>query len=164
MVVIRAFLLLALCGGGIDGTLSWASERSVAIGVLAYRGVENCLQRWSPTALYLSDAITGYTFQIEPLTLEEMSAAAERGDVDFILTNTGNYVALEAKYGISRIATLRAPGEVAAGNVFGAVIFTRADRSDIQGLRDLRGKRFMAVTPDGFGGFQMAWRELSLCS
>jgi two-component system sensor histidine kinase TtrS len=160
MVAIRVFLLLALCGGGIGGTPSWASERSVAIGVLAYRGAENCLRRWSPTAQYLSEAIAGYTFHIEPLTLEEMGTAAERGDVGFILTNTGNYVALEARYGISRIATLRAPGEVAAGNVFGAVIFTRADRRDIQTLRDLKGKRFMAVTPDGFGGFQMAWREL----
>ncbi|MGD2062777.1 MAG: PhnD/SsuA/transferrin family substrate-binding protein [Nitrospirota bacterium] len=160
MVAIRVFLLLALCGGGIGGTPSWAAERSVTIGVLAYRGAENCLQRWSPTARYLSEAIAGYTFHIEPLTLEEVSTAAQRGDVDFILTNTGNYVALEARYGISRIATLRAPGEVAAGNVFGAVIFTRADRHDIQTLRDIEGKRFMAVKPDGFGGFQMAWREL----
>jgi len=156
----RVLVLCVLFGLGPFAGPAWSSELSVAIGVLAYRGGENCLKRWSPTARYLSETIAGYTFRILPLTLEEMSIAAERGDVDFILTNTGNYVALEARFGISRLATLRAPGEVAAGNVFGAVIFTRADRRDIQTLADLKGKRFMAVTPRGFGGFQMAWREL----
>jgi two-component system sensor histidine kinase TtrS len=160
MVVIRALILMTLCGLVVRGAPSWAAERSVAIGVLAYRGAENCLQRWSPTAEYLSEVIAGYRFHIVPLTLEEMGNATEQGAVDFVLTNTGNYVALEARYGISRLATLRAPGEVAAGNVFGAVIFVRADRQDIQTLGDLEGKRFMAVAPHGFGGFQMAWREL----
>jgi len=156
----RFLVLWILVGLGPVAGPAWSSEPSVAIGVLAYRGGENCLTRWSPTARYLSETIPGYTFRIVPLTLAEMSIAAERGDVDFILTNTGNYVALEARYGISRIVTLRAPGEVAAGNVFGAVIFTRADRRDLQTLADLEGKRFMAVTRHGFGGFQMAWREL----
>ena len=44
--------------------------------------------------------------------------------------------------------------------VFGAVIFTRADRADIRELSDLDGKSFGAVSADAFGGFQMAWREL----
>jgi len=156
----RLLVFWILLGLGPFAGPAWSSEPSVAIGVLAYRGSENCLKRWSPTARYLSAAIAGYNFHIVPLTLAEMSIAAERGEVDFILTNTGNYVVLEAMYGISRIATLRAPGEMAAGNVFGAIIFTRADRRDIQTLADLKGKRFMAVTRHGFGGFQMAWREL----
>jgi two-component system sensor histidine kinase TtrS len=43
---------------------------------------------------------------------------------------------------------------------FGAVIFTRTGRTDIQALADLRGKTFAAVDLHAFGGFQMAWREL----
>ena len=158
MIAARAVILLTLLASAVCAGPAWSRE--VAIGVLAFRGVDNCLKRWGPTARYLSTAVADHRFRIVPLSLEEMSSAAARGDVDFILTNTGNYVELEARYGISRVATLRAPGDVTAGNIFGAVIFTRANRRDLRTLQDLKGKRFMAVKPHGFGGFQMAWREL----
>ncbi|MCG8544265.1 MAG: PhnD/SsuA/transferrin family substrate-binding protein, partial [Alphaproteobacteria bacterium] len=158
MIAARAVILLTLLALAVCAGPAWSRE--VAIGVLAFRGADNCLKRWGPTARYLGTAVADHSFRIVPLSLEEMSSAAAQGDVDFILTNTGNYVELEARYGISRIATLRAPGDVTAGNIFGAVIFTRADRRGLRTLEDLKGKRFMAVKPHGFGGFQMAWREL----
>ena len=133
----------------------------VRIGVLAFRGKAECLARWSETARYLTAQIPDRRFEIVPLTLPDVSEAAHNGSVDFIITNTGNYVELEAKYGLSRIATLRKPQKFATGNVFGAVIFTRADRSDIATLADLKGKSFMGVERHGFGGFQMAWRRLA---
>lgn len=136
------------------------TEKEIRIGVLAFRGGANALKRWSATADYLTGSIEGYRFAMVPLSLENMNFAAYDESVDFILTNTGNYVNLEARFGVSRIATMRAPTNVAAGNVFGAVIFSRADRQDIRTLSDLRGKSFMAVKRNGFGGFQMAWREL----
>ncbi|MDH5748407.1 MAG: PhnD/SsuA/transferrin family substrate-binding protein, partial [Rhodospirillales bacterium] len=139
---------------------AWADVHEVRIGVLAFRGAEDALKRWSPTAAYLSKAVDGATFRVVPLTLSEMSETVARGDIHFVLTNTGNYVNLEHRFGVTRIATLRAPGFVIAGNAFGAVIFTRADRADIKAIKDLKGKKFMAVNKNGFGGFQMAWREL----
>jgi len=137
-----------------------AAERPARIGVLAFRGKENAMRRWEPTAEYLSKNIPNSIFSVVPLSLADMKNAVEREEVDFVLTNTGNYVNLEARFGITRIVTLRAPVGVEAGNVFGAVIFTRADRTDIQDIADLKGKSFMAVTPKGFGGFQMGWYEL----
>ena len=130
------------------------------IAVLAFRGAEQALNRWSATAKYLERAIANHTFEVIPLSLEEMKKVVAEGKVDFVLTNTGNYVELEAGFGITRIATLRTPTNVRAGNVFDAVIFSRADREDIKSLKDLKGKSFMAVKEKGFGGFQMAWREL----
>lgn len=132
----------------------------VKIGVLAFRGEEATRKRWSATAEYLEWTIGGHIFEVVPLSLPEMKEAVSNGQLDFVLTNTGNYVELEALFGVTRIATMRSPSTVRAGNVFGAVIFTRADRSDIKDIRDLKGKSFMAVERNGFGGFQMAWREL----
>ena len=43
---------------------------------------------------------------------------------------------------------------------FGAVIFTRKDRRDIKDIEDLKGKRFMAVHRNAFGGWWMAKREI----
>ena len=132
----------------------------VKIAVLAFRGSEHALNRWSATAQYLERVIPNHSFEMVPLSLEDIKKVVANGKVDFVLTNTGNYVELESNYGATRIATLRAPANVLAGNVFGAVIFCRADRQDINNLEDLKGKSFMAIEEKGFGGFQMAWREL----
>lgn len=158
--MIRRAVLLALAlwaATAITSPGAWAEEPApVKIGVLAFRGGEDALKRWEPTARYLSAAIPSARFECVPLAPEELNAAVEKGSLGFVLTNTGNYVDLEARQGISRIATLLTP----TGSVFGAVIFVRADRADIQTIADLRAKSFMAVQPEGFGGLLMAWREL----
>jgi len=157
--LILFFCGIAACLPGFSVAGS-ANNEKIKIGVLAFRGAEAALNRWAITAQYLGRSIDGYSFQMVPLSLADMKTAVAREEIDFVLTNTGNYVDLEARYGITRIATLRTPSTVLAGNVFGAVIFSRADRQDIKTLEDLRGKSFMAVERHGFGGFQMAWREL----
>jgi two-component system sensor histidine kinase TtrS len=137
-----------------------AAGSEVVIGVLAHRGDQAAISKWTPTIDYLNEEIPGSKFRLLPLDLHEMSAALTESKLDFILTNPGNYVDLERKFGVSRITTLK---NLHFGNpytVFGAVIFTRADRADIRGLRDLDNKSFGAVSADAFGGFQMAWREL----
>jgi two-component system, LuxR family, sensor histidine kinase TtrS len=160
--------LLVLCSfiacltGFLPGLAIAQSSKNekVMIGVLAFRGAEVALKRWAKTAAYLGQSIEGYSFEMVPLSLSDMKKSVSAEELDFVLTNTGNYVDLEARYGITRIATLRSPSTVRAGNVFGAIIFSRVDRQDIQSLEDLKGKSFMAVERNGFGGFQMAWREL----
>lgn len=132
----------------------------VTIAVLAFRGEDAALRKWQPTADYLSTQVPGHVFRIVTLSLSEMMDVVERGSVDFILTNPGNYVEHEARHGVVRIATLKPISFRPAGNKFGAVIFSRADRADIATLKDLRGKSFMAIKEDAFGGFQMAWREM----
>lgn len=48
-------LLLTLFLAGI----SWSKDQPVKIGVLAKRGAERCLEKWSPTAEYLTVNIPG---------------------------------------------------------------------------------------------------------
>jgi two-component system sensor histidine kinase TtrS len=151
---IIAILLLWL--GGWQAAVA----QQVSVGVLAHRGVETAIEMWSPTINYLSGQISGTEFRLLPLDLHEMSEALERDEVDFIITNPGNYVELEAGYGITRIATLVNLRHGKPSKTFGAVIFARNGRDDIHTLRDLRGKTFGAVDEGAFGGFQMAWREL----
>ncbi|MBI3545491.1 MAG: diguanylate cyclase [Gammaproteobacteria bacterium] len=141
----------------VDASSSFAADTPVKIGVLAHR--EESLKLWSPTAEYLTHAIPGYKFVIEPYDNASIGPAVERGEVDFVLTNPGSYVELETKYGVTRMLTLRNRRQGNAYTVFGAVIFTRAARADIQQLTDLKGKSFMAVDKNAFGGFLMGWRE-----
>ncbi|MBF0538831.1 MAG: PhnD/SsuA/transferrin family substrate-binding protein [Nitrospirae bacterium] len=71
------------------------------------------------------------------------------------------YVEMDVKYCISRIATMQDLSFSGKGyTVFGGVIFTRADRSDINDISDLRGKRFMGVNETSLGGWRAAWGEI----
>ena len=137
------------------------ADKVVHIGVLSYRGDQKAINRWSATTDYLTQNIPGYRFELSPLNLSEMAKAVEENRVQFILTNPGNYVELESQYGISRIATMQSVQSGRISTRFGAVIFSKLSNRSIQSLEDLEGKSFMAVSPEAFGGFQMAWRELA---
>lgn len=130
------------------------------IGVLAYRGGLKAIDRWQPTADYLNKSLPANTFTIVPLTIAKLRSAVERGELDFVVTNTGQYVELEIFFGVSRIATVQKLVRGKPQTQFGAVIFTKASRDDIQTISDLSGKIFIAVNKKAFGGFQMAWREM----
>lgn len=141
---------------------AWGQHRQdpVKIGVLAKRGTEKCLEQWSPTAAYLTSEIPGFSFTIVPLDYDEIYPAVERGEVDFILANSSFYVGLERLHGAGRIVTLKNLCSGRACTVFAGVIFCKVDRKDIERLNDLKGKTFMAVNDNCFGGWRMAWREM----
>ncbi len=136
-----------------------ADDRPIKIGVLATRGAEQCLKTWMPTADYLTERIPGQTFVVVPLAHDRIGSSVRDGEVDFILSNSSFYVELEQGYGINRIASLKELRLGRAYSKYGSVIFSRADRTDIRTLADLKGKSFMAVSENSLGGWQMAWRE-----
>lgn len=136
------------------------TEQMVKIGVLAKRGAERVCQQWQPTADYLTEALPGYQFKVVPLGFDEIDSSVQKSEVHFVLANPAFYVELEKRFGVSRIATLinqHMTGKQTT--IFGGVIFTRADRIDIQDLTDFKRKSFMAVDTKSFGGWIMAWRE-----
>ena len=155
-VLAWSFLLVVV------GSVFAASEDSkpVRIGVLAKRGTQQCLEQWGPTAEYLTTQIPGYRFVITPLDHDEVRPTVERGEVDFILANPSLYVELEQSCGASRIVTLKNTCPSGPSTFYAGVIFRTVARTDIRRLPDLKGKRFMAVEEESFGGWQMAWREL----
>lgn len=135
------------------------SNKVLRVGVLAYRGNDVTLKRWLPTTIYLSQKIP-FTFKVVPVTNDDIDLNIKNGLVDFVLTNPASYASLESKYGIRRLATLKNALNGGSYTMFGAVIFTRFDRTDIHGLQDLRDKTFMAVHKNAFGGWWMARREI----
>lgn len=147
-------LLLTSCA-----PLLLASE-PVTIGVLSHRGDVTTLAHWSKTADYLTEELPDYRFTIVPLDFAEVDPAVGSGSVDFILVNPAIYVNLEVRHRVSRIATMKNRWKGEAYNLFGGVIFARAERYDLNRLEDLRGATLMAVDETSLGGFMMAMREL----
>jgi len=89
-----------------------------------------------------------------------MQLLVEHQKVDFIITNPGSYAQLEAEHGVSRLATIRKKFNGSDNSIYGAVIFTRSD-SQIETIKDLVNKRFIAVHNNAFGGWWMAKREIA---
>jgi len=158
-------IILLFIGSFIFVSPSYASSKSneletIYIGVLAKCGKESCLEKWSPTAKYLSRKIQNYNFQINPLGFDELLSAAESNNVNFILANPAFYVILEKDYNCQRIATLRNFTDAGIFSCFAGVIFTRAENKDIYNITDLKNKNFMAVHKYSFGGWLTVLREL----
>ncbi len=137
-----------------------AEEGKIKIGVLATRGVDQCLKNWSATADYLTEHIPKKTFVIVPLAHDQIAPSVRRGEVAFLLTNSSFYVELEQQYGINRIATLKEMRLGRSYSKYGSVIFSRSARDDVRTLADLKRKSFMGVSEDSLGGWRMAWREM----
>lgn len=158
-----ALLLLALVAwltACLTASTAGAAEPPIRVGVLAYRGGDHANAAWEPTVRYLAERFPDRGAEMVPLDLAGMDAAVQARTVDFVLTNTGNYVELEARHGVTRIATLHSSRAGASGGAIGSALIVRADRTDIHGLDDLNGRSVTASDPDAFGGFQIAWGEM----
>lgn len=138
-----------------------AQDKILRVAVRAHSGVEVAYDKWNATAEYLTRSIPGYRFVLVPfihnsLLLQEVS----QGKFDFVLTNPSAFVELNMRYGLTSLATLVNKRAGEGYMQFGSVIFTRADRPDINNYQDLKNKIFIAVDELGFGGWRVAWQEL----
>ena len=133
---------------------------SINIGVLASGSKNQCFDEWRPTAEYLQESLPGYSIHIVCLEYREVERVVYDGLVDFTITNPAIYVNLEFIFGASRIATLRDRQGQELSAQFGGVLFTKANRKDIQTVTALKGKRMAAVDPLSFGGWLVNWRYL----
>jgi len=141
-------------------TLTLYASKTVTIGVLAFLSKAETTKEWAATATYLNQMEPEYTFTILPLTYPEMNEAVKNHKVDFVITNSGHYVYLEQQYHISRISTMLRYKNGQWIDRFGGVIFTKANRADIQTLDDLKGKSVATVDNESLGGYAAQMFEL----
>jgi len=140
--------------------VAWADVSEIHIGVLANKGKSAAINTWQPLVDYLGNKIQEHRFILVPLDFDELYPEVEAGCVDFIITNTGHYIELEANYGISRIATFRNAGPGGFYTKFGGVLFVRVDCDDIRTIRDFPGRKVLAADEKSFGGWLMQLREI----
>lgn len=137
---------------------SFAGE-AVSVGVLAPRGQERALAEWASTMAHLQQAIPDHRFQLHPLELDALAAAVASAEVDFVITNPGQYVFLGTPHELGWLATLRSPQTGSSREALGSVLLVRTD-SAFQHPRELRGHLVGAVHPRGFGGYLLLQPQL----
>ena len=156
LFILAIFMLLTLGASVVPG---WGTL--IRIGVLAKRGPAVCVKKWAPMAQYLASRIPGKAFEIVPLDFDQIIPSVQKRACDFVLVNPAFYVELEYQFGADRIATLKNLRLGRAYTQFGGVVFCRADRKDIRGYDDLKGKRYAAPNPFALGSWIAVRRELN---
>ena len=136
-----------------------ATEYKVA--VRAHHGIDVAVEQWSPTLEFLSSALPKHSFKLVPVvSLKEITERAGNNDFDFVLTNPSSFVEIAELYNARALATLNNKRADTAQSRFGSVIFTHVLNNDVLAIKDLKGKRLMAVSERAFGGWRVAWLEL----
>lgn len=132
----------------------------VNIGVLVYRPKQQALEAYRPLEAYLNDKIPSYRFHIDVLDYEDIDDYVKQKRGDFLLTNSGNYILLKERYGLSSpLCTLAVLEQGQKVTHFGGVIFTRAN-SAITTLKEIKSTKVALPDTDSLGGYQMQAFEL----
>lgn len=144
-------LPMAVLGVALVFCVPARAEQILRIGVLDYLGSEHSLSHWDATERALDAALPDHDFRFEALDIHRLETALSDGELDFVLTNPGNYAELEYRYRISRIATIEDDQPVAS---------TLVTAGGLRDLADLSGRRLAIIAPEAFGGFQLIWSEM----
>ena len=161
MSLFRRCVFLVLMISVVPALGAAADARPLRIGLLAYLDAETMSSQWAPLRDHLARSLAAYQVVLVQLDHAALRTAVAAQSLDFVITNPGNYVALEMEFGISRIATLDSVQAPSPMRAVGSAVIVRADRQDLRVLADLAGQRVVAVGEDAFGGFQLAWREFA---
>ncbi len=163
--VAKTFLIICFIASTLySSKLAAASSNSdnllLSIGVLAFRGEQIAITQWQPTIDYLNQNLDNITLELKPLDLQGIDRAIKNKTIAFVITNPGNYLQMAMKYGISQIAS-RLPRHYGSPEaVTGSTFFSLSHRDDLNVMTDFKNKSMMAVSPNAFGGFQIARHEL----
>lgn len=140
-------------------SVAWADSWNV--GVLAMRGEVSTRTHWQPLETLLNQQIPGEQFHIQPLDLQQMQEAVNRGTVQFVVTNPAQFVQLNSHAALRWLASLRSTrGGKATSNVIGSAVLVRRD-SGIGNAHDLIGKTVGAIDARAFGGYLLGYKALS---
>ena len=132
------------------------AEIPIKIAVLAFRPKVETTAKWLPLETYINQQIPEHNFSLETYQYDELEDAIANHQVDFVLTQPAHYILMESKYHLSSpLATLIKKKGGYDLSVFGGVIFTRSERSDISNLADIKQKTIAVPSTHSLGAFQM---------
>lgn len=155
-----ALALVSLFAALLVGSIGPTAAREVRIGVLAFQGSERAAKDFEPTVAHLDRTLPDHRFVLVPLDLAGLASAVTERSVDFVVTNPGDYVDLESRFGVTRLATLESRERQPPTDTVGSVVITPNRPNHPMRLADLAGRRLAIVSADAFGGWRVIWREM----
>ncbi|MCO5975382.1 sensor histidine kinase [Ideonella oryzae] len=158
--VLRSLLAPLLALVAAAGAPVAAQADTVRIAVLAFQGSERAAKDFEPTLAQLNAALPQHHFALAALDPAGIELAVAEHTVDFVVTNPGDYVELEAGHGVTRLATLESHDHAVPTDTVGSTVITPHRPGQPTRFADLAGRRLAVVSPDAFGGWRVVWREM----
>lgn len=140
---------------------SYAEQKLVRIGVLAFNGAAYTLKRWQPTIDYLNYALPDYHFVIVPADIPTLDNLVESNLIDFTLTNGIQFLIYKYNHQAVKMLNLN-PFHGEARHAIGSAIIARHSEPDITSLNQLKSRSIVSVSENAFGGFRVMLREFRL--
>ncbi|MGM0536767.1 MAG: diguanylate cyclase domain-containing protein [Pseudomonadota bacterium] len=153
----------------LAGLLSWGAalmptvqaDDTLVLGVFAYRDAPVMQARYQPLADYLDAWLPDMDVELRALGLDAIEREIAHRKIDLLMTNPSHYLQVRTRNSLTgALATqfrLEQGQEVSS---LGGVIITRADRQDIDELRDLAQRRVGIPGKRFLGGYQTQAFEL----
>ncbi len=142
-------------------TTPWEQKQYLTLGVFNYLGDEATLAQYTPIVEYLNQKLTHEHIRLEVLSQAQIDARLNAGTLDFITTNPTHYLKLRQSDKVTGVlASLIESHQGHPAPCIAGVMFTRADRHDLQKLADMRGMIVAAPSIDNFGAFRTQQYEL----
>ncbi|MDP3539994.1 MAG: PhnD/SsuA/transferrin family substrate-binding protein [Azonexus sp.] len=158
----RQWLFLLCLSIATLGAIPAYGAEPVRIGILSFRPKAQMLAQWQPLAVALKQAIPDRDFVVDALSYPEMDLAVASRQLDFLITNPGHFVLLSRTIGLSApLATLVMDESGERTTVFGGVIFSLAEHTEINTLADIKGKTVATTIAESLGSYQMQAYEFS---
>lgn len=151
----RVFSLCVALASLITFSAATAAQE-IKIGIQAYKGADQAIREWKPTADYLS-ATLGKTFTVIPLNDKDLIAAVKESKVDFFFSNPSIYVELNRENQAEAIGTMVKIIQDRPVEYVAASILVHRD-SPIKKLSDFKGKVFMTRAKSSFAGWLIVQR------
>jgi diguanylate cyclase (GGDEF)-like protein/PAS domain S-box-containing protein len=145
------------------GLPALADEPSLVIGVLSFRPLAVARAQWQPLADYLNKAVKGSRFDLKVYDYVGLQEAVRQQTVDIVITQPAEYVRMVHQNGLSSpLATLINLEQGRPVRAFGGVILVPSQRTDLNTLKDLDGKRIATASQLSFGTYLIQAHELAL--
>lgn len=157
----RCFTRL-LCGFSVLSCLLLApvlqaqTKETLLFAVLAFEAKAETQARWQPIIDEVNQGLSAIELQVKALNFDEMYAAVQHHEVDFVLLNSALYVELSQRHGLSSpLASMIGYHRTTSLRGFGGVMLVRNEPGGLTTVQQLKGRRVAVPMQSSFGGYMM---------
>ena len=130
------------------------AAQQLVLGVLAYRPKPVMEQAWRPLAESLAAALPDASLTLRILDSYELKRALQHDELDIVFTNPTHFISLRSENALSgALATVITLHQEVPTSSLGGVIIVRSERTDLDTLASLRGKRVATPNRNFLGGY-----------
>ncbi len=132
-------------------TVEAEPKKTINIGILSFRDIDENQKVWQSLEDYLNNYNQDYQFKIHSYIQDDLEKAVSKNELDIIFVYPLVSVIMETKYHTHNIASIvRKDLGGKLLNSYGSTIVVKANRDDINSLKDLKDKTIAIPVKTGF--------------